>query len=207
MEKNEENATILELEKEKRDIEQVKLDLLKTNISPDFLIRSLKQLKKSAVDGEETTPQAILTFSDLMRYRLYRGRHRSAPLGEEIIALQAFIKFIELETVNHLIIDLQITGDVAEKNIAPLSLVNILEILCKTSPVQPTGLNIRIWAEPEKLRLEIDYHASASEELFSELESYGINYKQLYGENVNFDFENCENNHCKIKMSLQWLPA
>ncbi|RZM22846.1 MAG: hypothetical protein EOO88_28100, partial [Pedobacter sp.] len=38
MEKNEENHTAVEMEKEKKEIEQVKLDLLKTNISPDFMI-------------------------------------------------------------------------------------------------------------------------------------------------------------------------
>lgn len=207
MEKNEENATSLELEKEKRDIEQVKLDLLKTNISPDFLMRSLKQLKKSAVEEQETTPQAIITFSDLMRYRLYRGRHHDAPLEEEIIALKAFISFLEFEQENNLIIDLQVYGNTAKKNIAPLSLVNILEVICKTKPARPINLNIQIRAEDAALHLELDYHSNASDELFSDLENYGRNYKQLYGERVDFNFENCENDQCKIRMSLPWFPA
>ena len=205
MEKNEENSTLLELEKEKRDIEQVKLDLLKTNISPDFLIQSLKQLKKSAVEEKESTPQAILTFSDLMRYRLYRGRHHYTPLEEEITALKAFITFIEFEHENNLIVDLKVSGKTAEKNIAPLSLVNILEVLFKTRPEKTTKLNIKIWTEEEKLRLELDYNANASETLFADLEDYGKNYKQLYGENVDFDFENCKDSHCQVKMSLPWL--
>lgn len=66
MEKNEENNLLLEVEQEKKEIEQVKLDLLKTNISPDFMMRSLNQLKRSALVPEPYTPQSIIKFSELL---------------------------------------------------------------------------------------------------------------------------------------------
>ncbi|WP_316788378.1 histidine kinase [Pedobacter frigoris] len=203
MEKNEENHTFLELEKEKKEIEKVKLDLLKTNISPDFLMRSLAQLKQSAAEQENTTPDAILTFSDLLRYRLYRGRQQNAPLTEEVLALQSFIHFIALNHFdNNLTIQLNIQGNTEHKTIAPLSLINIIEPFCKAKPKKAVTLEMIMLIEDDHLLLEMHYSTNADEALVDDLNDYGTNYKQLYGDNVRFEFENCEDERCTISLTL-----
>lgn len=203
MEKNEENHTLLELEKEKKEIERVKLDLLKTNISPDFLMRSLSQLKQSAAAKENTTPEAILTFSDLLRYRLYRGRQLNSPLSEEIQALNSFIHFSDLyQADSNLKIQLNVQGAIENKTIAPLSLINIVEPFCKSRSKKQVTLEIIALIEDEDLLLEMHYSAHASPELLKDLKDYGNNYKQLYGDNVRFEFENCEDERCRISLSL-----
>lgn len=208
MEKNEEQDTLLELEKEKKDIEQVKLDLLKTNISPDFLMRSLKQLKTAAAEDRENTPESILTFSDLMRYRLYRGRQQFAPLKEEISALEAFISFIHFDPDHQLNFSLDIKGKSEDRNITPLALVNILEIFCKTVTDRAVSLKIFLHIQAENLLLELHYNTNPGPALIQDLNKYGDNYRQLYGENVHFEFKNCDDNDCLIRMSLPFFqPA
>jgi LytS/YehU family sensor histidine kinase len=203
MEKNEEGHTILELENEKKEIEQVKLDLLKTNISPDFLMRSLKQLKQSAISQDEHTPEAILTFSDLLRYRLYWGRQQHTPLQEELQALNNFIHFISLNHFKqHLDIVLNVQGDVTAQKIAPLSLINILELFCKVQSNKPVTLEINILIEQRQLVLGMEYHDRAPETLVTDLDNYGDNYKQLFGSSVQFHFENCEEARCSITLTL-----
>ena len=203
MEKNEEGHTDLELEKEQQEIEQVKLDMLKTNISPDFLMRSLAQLKQSATDMTESTPEAILTFSDLLRYRLYSKRKQSAKLNEELDALQSFIHFIDLNKHNNnLTINIHIQGDTDHKSIAPLALVNILEPFCKAHSNQPVVLNMILLIEDHSILLEMDYSLRANPILLADLQEYGENYKQLYGESVKFHFENCEDERCLISLTL-----
>lgn len=203
MEKNEEGHTDLELEKEQQEIEQVKLDMLKTNISPDFLMRSLAQLKQSATYMTESTPEAILTFSDLLRYRLYSKRKQSAKLNEELDALQSFIHFIDLNKHNNnLTINIQIQGDTDHKSIAPLALVNILEPFCKAHSNQPVVLNMILLIEDHSILLEMDYSLRANPILLADLQEYGENYKQLYGESVKFHFENCEDERCLISLTL-----
>lgn len=203
MEKNEESHTLLELENEKKEIEQVKLDLLKTNISPDFLMRSLKQLKQSAISEDKNAPEAILTFSDLLRYRLYWGRQQHTPLHEELQALNNFIHFIALNHFKHnLNVSLNVQGEVAEQKIAPLSLINILELFCKVQGNKPIALEIIILVEPGQLILSMEYHEKAPESLVSDLENYGSNYKQLFGSSVQFDFQNCEDARCSITLTL-----
>lgn len=203
MEKNEENDTMLELEKEKREIEQVKLDLLKTNISPDFLLRSLQQLKRTATVPEAYTPEAILTFSDLLRYRLYRGRQHKTPLKEELQALNSFIHFIDLDQQqSNLKVVLNLQGAIEDKSLAPLSLINLLEPFCKIQPLKPSILDIILLIEPDELLMEMFYDTKASPELLADLEQYGSSYTQLYGDTVKFEFEDCENGTCTIRLSL-----
>ncbi len=205
MEKSEEQDTQIELEKEKEEIEQVKLDLLKTNISPDFLMRSLKQLKNAAITLQENTPQSILTFSDLMRYRLYRGRQFFSPLTEELIALHAFIDFIHFEQSNHLHIDLLVNGLTEQKSIASLALINILEVFCKPPPLVPAVLKIEMHTESQSLLVHLDYSLHATDSIISDLHKYGENYSHLYGDGVKIDFENCKDVHCLINLSLPWI--
>ncbi|MEJ2881120.1 histidine kinase [Pedobacter sp. GR22-6] len=203
MEKNEENHTLLELEKEKKEIEQVKLDLLKTNISPDFLMRSLSQLKHSAQEQYSNTPDAILAFSDLLRYRLYSKKKHLSTLSEELDALQSLIHFIDLyNDKNNLIIHLDVQGNSSGKNIAPLSLINILEPFCKAHSNQPVILRMILLIDEKELNLEMDYGLRANEILIADLNEYGNNYRHLYGSSVRFKFENCEDDKCIISLNL-----
>ncbi|MHA4895659.1 histidine kinase [Pedobacter sp. PWIIR3] len=206
MEKNEESHTNVEMEKEKQEIEQVKLDMLKTNISPDFLMRSLSQLKIAATNQDSNTPESILTFSDLLRYRLYSKRKHSASLKEELEALQSFIHFIELN--NHqtnLNIHLDVQGDVENKSIAPLAIVNVVEPFCKAASNKPVALNMILLIDDAEITLEMDYGLRANPLLLADLEEYGNSYHQLYEGSVKFHFENCEDDRCTISLTLPVL--
>lgn len=200
MEKNEENSTLMELEKEKKEIEQVKLDFLKTNISPDFILRSLHQLKESAKIPEESTPEAILTFSDLLRYRLYRGRQTQTPLKEELSAFSSFIHFIGFDQQLKVVFNVQ--GDAENKKLAPLALINLLEPFCKVSHPEPVVLEIMLLIEAHELLMEMNYAANATPQLFTDLEAYKENYVQLYGDSVKFQFERSQNEVFNVSLSL-----
>ena len=203
MEKNEEGHTEIEMEKEQQEIERVKLDMLKTNISPDFLMRSLAQLKQSAADMSESTPEEILAFSELLRYRLYSKHKQCAKLREELEALKSFIHFIDLNKHNNnLTINFEFQGDPGDKSIAPLALVNIMEPFCKAHSNQPVILNMILLIEDQSVLLEMDYSLRANPILLADLQEYGDNYQQLYGGSVKFHFENCEDDRCLISLTL-----
>jgi two-component system LytT family sensor kinase len=203
MEKNEENDMLLEMEKEKKEIELVKLDLLKTNISPDFIMRSLAQLKKAAIVQEPYTPESIITFSELLRYRLYRGRQLQTPLLEEVQALDNFISFIKFDhRHNNLLVELQVVGAAENKFISALALINLLELFCKTIPKEPATLKLNLDITAEQLYLTITYNKKATDQLLADIEKYGTDYRQLYGSSIQFNFENCVDETCKIDMVL-----
>lgn len=208
MEKNEENSLVIEMEEEKKEIELVKLDLLKTNISPDFLIRSLKQLKKAAAEQAPYTPESIITFSELLRYRLYRGKQLQTPLKDEIAALNTFIDFIGFDHQNNnLSVKLEILGELPEgKSVAPLALINILEPFCKVIPQHPAALHLQLLIKADLLKLTIIYDQEAKDQLLLDLEQYGKDYSLLYASAIHFSFENCKDDDtCKIEMAIPIL--
>jgi two-component system LytT family sensor kinase len=206
MEKNEENSLVLEMEKEKKEIELVKLNLLKTNISPDFMMRSLRQLKKSAINQEHYTPESIVTFSELLRYRLYQGKQLQTPLVEEIEALNTFITFIGFDHLNNnLCVKLNINGSSEGKYVAALALINLLELFCKVIPEFPASLNMDLMIGHQVLDVVIKYDKKATGQLMSDLVTYGKDYQLLYGDEVHFQFENCDENSCIINMRLPLL--
>lgn len=208
MEKNEESHTNIEMEKEKQEIEQVKLDMLKTNISPDFLMRSLSQLKIAATSHDKNTPESILTFSDLLRYRLYSKRKQCTTLKEELEALSSFIHFIKLNNhQSNLTIHLEVQGDVENKNLAPLAIINVVEPFCKAVSNQPVVLNMILLVDDNEITLEMDYSLRASPLLLADLEEYGNSYRQLYEGSVKFHFENCEDDRCIISLTLPVLAS
>ncbi len=203
MEKNEENNLLMEVEQEKKEIEQVKLDLLKTNISPDFMMRSLNQLKRSALVPEPYTPESIIKFSELLRYRLYRGKQLQTPLAEELQALEDFISFIAFDqSSNRLRVELQVTGNTETKFIAALALVNVMEPFCKLIPDHPALLKLNVFIADDTLQLNIIYNQQATAALFTDLNQYGADYTGLYGNSIQFNFEECDDDSCKIEMIL-----
>lgn len=203
MEKNEENSLLEEVANEKKEIELVKLDLLKTNISPDFMMRSLDQLKRSALLSEPYTPTSIITFSEVLRYRLYRGKQSSTPLNEELTALASFIEFISFDyRNNNLKVTLDCLGDPAGKSIAALALINVMEPFCKVIPEHPTSLAIEIHIAEDLLQMHMNYNKHATGSLLEDLNTYGRDYNTLYGETIHFHFENCDDDHCKIELVL-----
>ncbi|MES2829372.1 MAG: histidine kinase [Bacteroidota bacterium] len=208
MEKNEESHTNIELEKEKQEIEQVKLDMLKTNISPDFLMRSLSQLKIAASNQDQNTPESILTFSDLLRYRLYSKRKQCTSLKEELDALNSFIHFIGLNNQQtNLKINFELQGNIENKSIAPLAIINVVEPFCKATSNKLVVLNMVLLVDDTEITLEMDYGLRANPLLLADLQEYGNSYHQLYQGSVKFHFENCEDDRCVISLTLPVLPS
>ena len=166
-------------------------------------MRSLDQLKRSALQDEPYTPTSIITFSEVLRYRLYRGKQAITPLREELATLESFIKFITFDYQNNnLLVTLECSGNPDNKSIAALSLINIMEPFCKVIPDQPTVLSFKIHINEELLQVHIDYDKRAAGSLLDDLTAYGDNYNSLYGETIHFQFENCEDDHCKIELVL-----
>lgn len=202
MEKSEENSLILEMEEEKRKIELVKLDLLKTTISPDFMLRSLRQLKKAAVSRKSNTPESIITFSELLRYRLYRSKLSLTPVLEELNALQRFITFLHFEPENNLQVTLNVSGEPSDSMMASLALINILEPFCKANREKHAVLKLDLIIEQSRLDLKILYTEHATGQLLADLEKYEQDYALLYRASVKFQFRNCENETCEIEISI-----
>jgi len=82
-------------ERIQRDLENQRLSaelaFLKSQINPHFLFNSLNSIYSLAYQKSDTTPEAILKLSEIMRYMLYECNDNKVDLSKELQYLQNFI--------------------------------------------------------------------------------------------------------------------
>ncbi len=136
----EEQKRTAELEKMQSETE---LKFLRTQISPHFFFNTLNNIYSLAIEKSEKTPKIILKLSELMRYLLYETRTKRQRLDQEIICIQ---NYLELESIRYgklLEIDMKISGDIMNKEIAPILLLSFVENAFKHGANKNVG-NIKI---------------------------------------------------------------
>lgn len=120
----EEHKRVTDLEKAQLETE---LLFLKTQISPHFFFNTLNNIYSLAVEKSKKTPKIILKLSELMRYLLYDTKSKKQSLEKEILCIQ---NYLDLERVRHndeLEIEMSISGDIEDKEIAPIILLTFIE--------------------------------------------------------------------------------
>ncbi len=106
---------------------QAELNLLKTQIHPNFLLSTLRNLEKLTERNDVDGPIVIERLSETLDYILYQGRKEKIDLKKEIEAISDYIALENIRFKNVMTIDL-ILGDLKEtKPISPLLLFSFLE--------------------------------------------------------------------------------
>lgn len=129
------------------DLEKVQLQtellFLKNQISPHFFFNTLNNIYSLAVVQSKKTPRIILKLSELMRYLLYETRNPRQSLENEILCIQ---NYLDLERVRHseaLEVNVDISGDIRDKEIAPILLLTFVENAFKHGANKNIG-NVKI---------------------------------------------------------------
>ncbi len=134
------------------DLEKLQLEtellFLKTQVSPHFFFNTLNNIYSLAIEKSNKTPEIILKLSELMRYLLYETKRKKQSLENEIICLQ---NYLEIERIRHgedLEINMDISGDISGKKIAPILLLSFVENAFKHGANKNIG----------KVKIDIDFN-------------------------------------------------
>ncbi|HTD99408.1 MAG TPA: sensor histidine kinase [Mucilaginibacter sp.] len=118
-------------ERIQRDLENQRLSaelaFLKSQINPHFLFNSLNSIYSLAYQKSDTTPEAILKLSEIMRYMLYESNDNKVELSKELQYLQNYIDLQKIRFGNKAFVDFKITGEVGGQKIVPLLLIAFIE--------------------------------------------------------------------------------
>ena len=133
------------------DLEKLQLEtellFLKTQVSPHFFFNTLNNIYSLSIEKSDKTPKIILKLSELMRYLLYETKRKRQSLEKEIICLQ---NYLELESIRHgtdLEVNMDISGDISGKKIAPILLLSFVENAFKHGANKNIG----------KVKIDIDF--------------------------------------------------
>lgn len=121
---NDEKETHQKLEKEKLVVE---LQLLKSQLHPHFLFNTLNSLYSLTLERSLQAPQTVLKLSALLRYILYECNVPLVPLTKEIESITNYIELEKTRFAQRLDLSLSFTGDIHNKQIAPLLLLPFVE--------------------------------------------------------------------------------
>ncbi|MEB0279772.1 MULTISPECIES: sensor histidine kinase [unclassified Mucilaginibacter] len=118
-------------ERVQRDLENqrlsAELSFLKSQINPHFLFNSLNSIYSLAYQKSDTTPEAILKLSEIMRYMLYECNDNRVELTKELQYLQNYIDLQKIRFGNSAFINFEVTGEVTNQHIVPLLLISFIE--------------------------------------------------------------------------------
>ncbi|MBW6460181.1 MAG: histidine kinase [Bacteroidales bacterium] len=136
-----------------REKQQSEIDLLKSQVSPHFLMNTLNNLYSLVYKGSEQASNAVLKLSEIMRYMLYDTQSEMVPLEQEIQYLHSYIDLQMLRYSNKEFIEFSINGDPAGKKIAPVLLVPFVENAFKHGNKNLPGACIMINLTVEERRI------------------------------------------------------
>lgn len=131
-----EQKRVTDLEKSQLETE---LLFLKSQISPHFLFNTLNNIYSLSVEKSSKTPKIVIKLSELMRYMLYETKNKRQSLENEILCIQNYLDLERIRNDERLEINMAISGDIHDKEIAPIILLTFIENAFKHGVNKNTG--------------------------------------------------------------------
>jgi len=123
----------IELEKQNFKSE---LSLLKNQLNPHFLFNTLNNIDSLITENSPNASLALNKLSEIMRYVVYDSENEFVPLQDEVNYLENYIALQKLRLTNENRIQLSITGNTANKQIAPMLFIPYVENAFKHSSLK-----------------------------------------------------------------------
>jgi sensor histidine kinase YesM len=160
---------------------QSELQSLKAQINPHFLFNALNTIYGMARRTDQTTADAVLKLSNILRHSLYQRTEHLISIEEEIILIRQYIEFTQLRLDDKNSIQLVI--DIADRHpkIEPLILITFVENAIKhgiDGNVTVPWVNINIQLH-EKLLAFTCSNSCHSYKTVVETENEGIGLKNV----------------------------
>ena len=137
------------LEKEKINAE---LQLLKAQVHPDFLFKTLNNIYTHAASSSPRTSGMLLKLSDLLSYMLYECDRSHVPLEKEIAMMKEYMQLEKIRHNDEPEMEVNIKGDLNGQMIAPFLLLPFIENSFKHCG----QMTEQFWINMD-IRLEDDY--------------------------------------------------
>jgi len=133
------------------------LALLRSQINPHFLFNTLNNIYSLVYKKSEDAPEAVMKMSAIMRYMLYDATTDKVLLEKEIEYLKSFIELEKLRLKHQDFVELNITGELQGRTIAPMILIPFVENAFKhcSKNVTYPGIRINLSIGAHDIRFEV----------------------------------------------------
>lgn len=146
-----ESKRVAKLEKVQLETE---LRFLRAQMSPHFFFNTLNNIYSLSLEGSKKASETILKLSELMRYFLYETKENRQELHKEILCIQNYLELEKIRYGDSLFIQMEVSGDIEGKTIAPMLLIPFVENAFKhgaNKNIGPVEIKIDIQVEDKFL--------------------------------------------------------
>lgn len=181
--------TTRETDDHKKQLLATEHRLIKTRMDPVFINQSLDGITQLSGMRHPDAPDAVIRFSDVLRYRLYRSAVNSVPLDEELQQLGNLVRFHNAIHGAAAFCSVEIEGRTADRSLPPLSLINLVEPLLKLyQPGQPWSLLFYLLVEDQEIQVAIEMQ-TPNPEIYSAAEEIKNDLQSIFGSTASFSME------------------
>lgn len=156
---------------------QAELQFLKTQIHPHFLFNTLNNLYALTLKKSDKAPEMVLKLSELINYMLYECSSDSVSLEKEIKFIRNYVDIEKMRYGDKLDVDIRVSGEVGEREIAPLILLPFVENCFKhgaSETLQQSWVKLTIDAQAHVLIIKVENNKSSDNGLPVRKEGIGI---------------------------------
>lgn len=180
---------------------RTEVQLLKTRMNPEFINRSLDDIIALSAAGSAAAPDAVVQFSDVLRYRLYRSSRGLVRLDEELQQLENLFRLQHTMPAGTASLEVEGTNDRAL--LTPMLLLNIAEHLLTTySRNDDWSLVFYVLVEEAALQIAIELESSRHQLIDGTLRTIQEETERICSAKLNFETDRTDNNY-SIRI---WLP-
>ncbi len=181
--------TSKEIHSNARQLAATELHMARTNMNSEVMYRSLDGIISLLRRNSKDAPDAIIHFSDVLRYRLYESGNSKAPLEKELEQLHNLFLLHNRIDSGYPQATLEIEGNAGDKYIIPLTLIHIAEPLFTTYK-EHTEWSMIYYILIEEEQLEIAVELTSGEDRMAEkLEAIRIQLNMLWRTELIFTVE------------------
>jgi len=119
--------SLAEIERFKKENTEFKFEMLRNQVNPHFLFNSLNTLSSVMYENIDTAATYIRRLSDVYRYVLEHKQKDLVSLERELQFIDAYKYLFELRFKERLSFNVEISDELKEKLIAPMTLQMLLE--------------------------------------------------------------------------------
>jgi two-component system LytT family sensor kinase len=140
------------------------LALLRSQINPHFLFNTLNNIYSLVYKKSDDAPEAVMKMSAIMRYMFYDATTDIVMLEKEIEYLKSFIELEKLRLRHKDFVELNISGNVEGRTIAPMLLIPFVENAFKhgSKNVTSPGIRINLSVMPQEIIFNVSNHIRKS---------------------------------------------
>ncbi|WP_158275284.1 sensor histidine kinase [Pedobacter sp. HMWF019] len=106
---------------------QTELNFIKGQIHPHFLFNTLNNLYALTLRKSAQSSEIVLELSQILRYMLYECNAANVKLSRDIEILRSYLKLEKIRYQNGIEMNINITGDTQQNDIAPLLMLTLVE--------------------------------------------------------------------------------